>query len=146
MLEQLDNTIGVEHVATAELRAGFGTELTRVADSAEFVLIGALEVSSLLSAVSVEAWKALALFRDTLAGVATLFMGLLTEGKSWLLLRHNHHLLDFFLLVFFDLFWLINCSDLDIDLQWSHGLIGSLAGQSWYSSFKHRLRILMVSN
>ena len=85
MLEQVHEAVRVEDVATGEARARLGTELRRVADGAELVLVDTLEVANLLGAGRIEAWKTLALLGDAFAGMATGFVSLLAELDFWLI-------------------------------------------------------------
>ena len=70
----------MENVSTGETSAGFSAQLLRVADRAEFIFVNSFEVADLLSTLCVQAWEALALLGDALAGMTT-FEGLFTEGN-----------------------------------------------------------------
>ena len=71
MLEELDETVGVEDMTTRELGACFSTEFARIANGAQLILIDALKVPNLLSTLSVEAREAMALIVDTSACMTT---------------------------------------------------------------------------
>ena len=88
MLEELDDTVGVEDMAARELGACFTTEFCCVANCAQFIFICSLEVSNLLSTLGVEAREAAALLGDTFACMTTL-VSLLTEGKGGCLFLLN---------------------------------------------------------
>ena len=55
VLEELDDTVGVEDMAARELGACFTTEFCCVADGAQLVFICSLEVSNALNTISAEA-------------------------------------------------------------------------------------------
>ena len=67
MLEELDETVGVEDMTTRELGTCFSTEFARIANGAQLILIDALEMTNTLSTLSVEARQAMALIVDTSA-------------------------------------------------------------------------------
>ena len=71
MLEQVDDTIGVEDVTTWQARARLSAELLRVADCAHGLLIDSIVVSHSLCAGSIKTWQALALVSNTFAGMST---------------------------------------------------------------------------
>ena len=81
MLEELNDTVGVEDMTARELGACFTTEFGCVANGAQFILISSLEVANALSTLGVEARKAVALLGDTFACMAAL-VSLVAEGKG----------------------------------------------------------------
>ena len=81
VLEELDDTVGVEDMTARELGACFTTEFGCVANGAQFILISSLEVANALSTLGVEARKAVALLGDTFACMAAL-VSLVAEGKG----------------------------------------------------------------
>ena len=89
MLEKLNDAVCVEDMATRKLGACFGSKLSRVANCAQLFLIDTLKVTGALSAVNIEARKAVALFGNALAGVPTLLMLLIAEGNRGFLLGND---------------------------------------------------------
>ena len=87
MLQKLHNAVRVEHVTAAQLGARLGAELACVADSAQFILIGAFKVPFGLRTGYVKAGQALALISDAFAGMTALFVDLVAErgGFCWLI-------------------------------------------------------------
>ena len=81
MLEELDETVGVEDMTARELGACFSTEFARIANGAQLILIDALKVPNLLSTLSVKAREAMALIVDTPACMTALVI-LLAKGSS----------------------------------------------------------------
>ena len=67
MLEELDETVGVENMTTSEFGACLSTEFACIANGAQLILIDALEMTNTLSTLSVEARQAMALIVDTSA-------------------------------------------------------------------------------
>ena len=88
VLEELDDTVGVEDMAARELGACFTTEFCCVANGAQFIFVCSLEVSNALSTLGVEAREAVALLGDTFACMAAA-VSLVTEGKGGCLFLLN---------------------------------------------------------
>ena len=82
MLQELNETIGMEDMTTREHGACFSTKFAGVAYGAQLILIDSLEVTFTLSTLSVEAWEAMALIVYTLAFMAAPVI-LLAKGSCW---------------------------------------------------------------
>lgn len=80
VLKKLNYAVRVEYVTTGEASASFSTQFLRVTDRAKFILVNSFEVADLLGTFCVQAWEALALLADTLAGMTTV-KSLFTEGN-----------------------------------------------------------------
>ena len=79
VLEEVHDAVCVEYMSAGEAGTRLRTELCRVADVAELVLVYTIEVAYLLSAGCIEAGKAFAFLGNTFACMATRLVCLLTE-------------------------------------------------------------------
>ena len=83
VLKKLNDAICMEDMTAREFGASFSSKLAGVADRAQLVFIYALKMTGGLGAVNIQAREAAMLLDDSLAGVATLFKSLFTEGNCW---------------------------------------------------------------
>ena len=109
MLQQLHDAVRVEHVTAAQLGAGLSAELACIADSAQFILIGALEVPFSLRTGYIKAGQALALIRDAFAGMTALFVDLVAERGGFCWLINVCHFICLLLHLSLRGVWLLDC-------------------------------------